>query len=128
MLGTFDELERPEEHANERRTNVDEERIAKRVEAVKIACAANREKRAAREAKLPFVAGVWEQNDDSDRELCVWSRHATEKAAKAAARRYARRMRSEGPAAGGALSWSGGWRGPTGGVNWIEFAGCVDAR
>lgn len=82
-----------------------------------------REKRAAREAKLPFVAGVWEQNDDPERELCIWSRHATEKAAKAAARRYARRVRSEGPVTGGAHSWSGGWRGPTGGTTWINADG-----
>ena len=84
---------------------------------------AEREKRAAREAALPFVAGVWEQNDDPERELCTWSRHATEKAAKAAARRYARRMRSEGPTTGGAHSWSGGWRGPTGGTTWINADG-----
>jgi hypothetical protein len=80
-----------------------------------------REKREAREIAMPYVAGVWEQG--CERELCVWSRHATEDAAKKAARRYARRMRAEGPLTGGAHSWSGGWRGPAGEPTWINADG-----
>jgi hypothetical protein len=86
-------------------------------------CLVAREKREAREVALPYVAGVWEQNSDPEGELCVWSRHATEDAAKKAARRYARRMRGEGSTTGGAHSWSGGWRGPSGATIWINADG-----
>ena len=66
--------------------------------------------------RLSYEAGVWEQR----RSLVVWSQHHTAAAAAAAARKYARQLRREGAATGGAKSWSGGWRRVDGATTWIS--------
>lgn len=66
--------------------------------------------------ELPWSAGIWEQNLG----LVVWSRHATSEAAHRAAVLYAQRRRAM---TGGALSWSGGVRGPDGTVRWYQGTG-----
>ena len=73
-------------------------------------------------AGLRFSAGVWEQNADGDG-FVEWSKHGTKEAAQAAARRYAKRLYANGSHAGGALSWSGGWREDGGKVHWTGPGG-----
>lgn len=63
-----------------------------------------------------YSAGVWEQN----RGFVEWSRHRTPAAARKAAARYAKACR---PSTGGALSWSGGVRGPSGVTTWFDARG-----
>jgi len=69
--------------------------------------------------KLAYEAGVWEQASDEDSGFVVWSYHSTEAMAMKAARRYAADLKEHGPATGGMLSWSGGYRHVDGPVTWI---------
>lgn len=68
---------------------------------------------------MKYESGIWEQ----DRGLVVWSKHRTQAAAEKAARRYARERQEHGPATGGALSWSGGWRSVGGKTTWVRHDG-----
>ena len=65
-----------------------------------------RKRRAREQPTFHYEAWVWEQQFGFVR----WSRHRTYGLARAAASKYMRRLAHSGPAAGGALSWSGGFR------------------
>lgn len=63
-----------------------------------------------------YAAGIWEQGMG----FVEWSRHATFALARSAAIKYAKRHKS---ATGGALSWSGGIKGPDGVVLYLDRNG-----
>lgn len=74
-----------------------------------------------------YAAGVWGQEQEAidGGGLVVWSRHRSQALAVRAARKYARQQQRDGASAGGALSWSGGWRDADGRVRWIDSDGEV---
>jgi hypothetical protein len=71
--------------------------------------------------RYPYEAGIWEQYlAETGDGLSVRSRHATRAAAVRAAVRLSKGLTST---TGGALSWSGGVRGPDGRVTWYQSDG-----
>ena len=68
-----------------------------------------------------WAAGIWSQNRAEEAPdsggFVVWSRHSREDLAQAAARRYARADTSH---TGGAMTWVGGVRAPSGELRWYR--------
>jgi hypothetical protein len=75
-----------------------------------------------------WEAGVWDRNTEDADGLRVKSRHTTKALALKQARRYAAQLYSDGPSTGGALSWSGGVRGPDGVTVWVRHDGEIMLR